>query len=132
MNADIEAILEWAKVNGAKLNPSKTQLILLGRRRNLPKISTHSIDPVLLHGIPIPFADSVKNLGVLMDQFMTGDLWAKQVCRRALVLQMWRTLSSLESAPCSGQRPSRVVRSLSVCMYKGESVRGEVLMGLEY
>ena len=67
MYADIEAISEWTKVNGMKLNPSKTQLILQGGWRNLSKISTDSIDRALRNGIPIPLADSVKNLGVLMD-----------------------------------------------------------------
>jgi len=59
-------------------------MILLGGQKPLSKIHSHSLDPVLLN--PIPFADSVKNLGVIMDKSFSGDLWVKQICRNAVAL----------------------------------------------
>ena len=61
-------------------------MILLGSQRQLSKIHSDSLDSVLLNGVPIPFADSVKNLGVSMDKLLSGDLWVKQTCQKAFAL----------------------------------------------
>ena len=42
-----------------------------------------NIDPAILNGVSIPFVESVKNLGVMIDQSLTGELWVKQVCWKA-------------------------------------------------
>jgi len=61
-------------------------MILLGSQRQLSKIHSDYLDSVLLNGVPIPFADSVKNLGVSMDKLLSGDLWVKQTCQKAFAL----------------------------------------------
>jgi len=61
-------------------------MILLRGQKRLSEIRSDSLDPVLLNEVPIPFADSVKNLGVIMNESLSGDLWVKQTCRNAYVL----------------------------------------------
>jgi len=86
LHSDINRISEWAVANGLKLNPRKTQMILLGSQKHLSKMHSDSLDPVLLNGVPRPFVDSVKNLGVIMDKSFSEDLWVKQTCRNAIAL----------------------------------------------
>jgi len=62
-----------------------TNDFIWGQKR-ISKIQSDSLDPVLLNGIPTPFTDSVKNLGVIMDKSLSGDLWAKQICPNTFAL----------------------------------------------
>ena len=86
MLCNVSAIADWATANGLKLNPKKTKLMFLGNRYLLDKVQRNTIDPIYLNETPISFADSVKNLGILMDQALTGDQWVKQVCRKSFAL----------------------------------------------
>ena len=86
LNADINRISNWSTADGLTPNPGKTQLILLASQRQLSNIHSASLDSVLLNGVPIPFADSVKNLGVSMDKLLSGDLWVKQTCQKTFAL----------------------------------------------
>jgi hypothetical protein len=52
----------WCTVNGLNVNPSKTELIVFTRRRNVPDFSIPS-----LFGSPIARAEQVKHLGVVLD-----------------------------------------------------------------
>jgi len=71
-------------------------LILLGGQKHLSKIHSDSLDTFLLNAIPIPFADSVKNLGVIMDKSVSGDLLVKQTFRNAFALigGLWLRLNA--------------------------------------
>lgn len=60
-----------------KLNSSKTEAILLTRRR--PKI----IPQIIFNNQPVPWADSVRYLGVKLDKKLNFNLHIKEVCNKA-------------------------------------------------
>ena len=71
LQQDVDAISAWIKASGLAINPSKSTLLVISRKRVKPNIS------LLINSTPIPCADSVKYLGVTI----TSDLkWNAHVC----------------------------------------------------
>jgi Reverse transcriptase (RNA-dependent DNA polymerase) len=73
VNQDIERIRHWAIANGLVLNTNKTQSIVICRNKNgipfpQPKLS--------LGNTEICYSQTVKNLGIIMDERLT---WLPQV-----------------------------------------------------
>jgi len=65
----LSALHSWFCHNGLALNSSKSESILTGTRhrlRNFPSVKSPTIA-----GIPIPFSETIKTLGVTLDQNMT-------------------------------------------------------------
>ena len=62
------------------MNHHKTELIAIGTK---PKISqvTLSLTPVSTSGHNIPFSQSVRNLGVFIDETLSMDVHIKHLCR---------------------------------------------------
>ena len=62
------------------MNHDKTELIAIGTK---PKISrvTLSLTPVSTSGHNIPFSQSVRNLGVFIDETLSMDVHIKHLCR---------------------------------------------------
>ena len=63
-----------------KMNHGKTEHIAIGTK---PKISqvTLSLTPVSMSGHNIPFSQSVRNLGVFIDEILPMDVHIKHLCR---------------------------------------------------
>ena len=63
-----------------KMNHDKTELIAIGTK---PKISqvTPNLTPVSISGYNIPFSQSVRNLGVFIDETLSMDVHMKYLCR---------------------------------------------------
>ena len=76
MNQDINSIVEWTKKNGLKLNPIKTQPIIIGYSRLINNIDLESIHKISVDGNDIPYCSSVKNLGIIMNNTLD---WSEQV-----------------------------------------------------
>jgi len=59
----------WFCHNGLALNSTKSESFLIGTRQHL-----HSLPPIASHiitGTPVPFSDTIKTLGVTLDQNLT-------------------------------------------------------------
>ena len=75
----IEDVAEWMCDSMLKMNHDKTELIAIGTK---PKISqvTLSLTPVSISGHNIPFSQSVRNLGVFIDEILSMDVHIKHLC----------------------------------------------------
>ena len=60
----VEDIEQWMGSNRLKMNVDKTQLIWIGTRQQLSKIS---VKELRLHSAMVPFSSKVQNLGVAVD-----------------------------------------------------------------
>jgi len=63
------ALHSWFCHNGLALNSTKSESILIGTRQRL-----HTLPPIaspIIAGTPVPFSDTIKTLGVTMDQNLT-------------------------------------------------------------
>ena len=71
--------LQWMCDSMLKMNHDKTELIAIGTK---PKISqiTLSLTPVSISGHNIPFSQSVRNLGVFIDETLSMDVHIKHLC----------------------------------------------------
>ena len=76
----IEDVAEWMCDSMLKMNRDKTELIAIGTK---PKISqvTPSLTSVSISGHNIPFSQSVRNLGVFIDETLSIDVHIKHLCR---------------------------------------------------
>lgn len=79
LNLELENISGWARANGLRLNPGKTQVILLGNYTLLQRVNTLDLPPVLLDGVSLEYLSKVKNLGVHMDRTLSGEPWISHV-----------------------------------------------------
>ena len=75
----IEDVVERMCDSMLKMNHDKTELIAIGTK---PKISqvTLSLTPVSISGHNIPFSQSVRNLGVFIDETLSMDVHIKHLC----------------------------------------------------
>ena len=80
-----------------KMNHDKTELIAIGTK---PKISqvTFSLTPVSISGHDIPFSQSVRNLGVFIDETLSMNVHIKHLCH-ILFCQLCRLGKIAPSSP---------------------------------
>lgn len=86
MNADISTVEGYLKQMGLHLNAEKTQVILVGSRCNVAKF--HSLDGVpqiIVNDTAVPFSETVKNLGLTLNQYLTFDQNTSMVVRKVFV-----------------------------------------------
>ncbi|CAK1594782.1 unnamed protein product [Parnassius mnemosyne] len=76
LNKDLDLIVDWCKSYGLKVNPSKTKAIIIGSQKFVNLIDFSSLPGIIFDGTPVPYSDTVKNLGVTFDKFLS---WAPQV-----------------------------------------------------
>ena len=91
INENLENIYTWSKSFGLRLNPIKTQLIIVGSAKLISKIDLFTLPPVCLDGVIIPYSKSVKDLGIILDQNMS---WDSQLCD--VSRKMFASLGSLK------------------------------------
>lgn len=75
-NSDLRLISEWSRAHGLRINPSKTQTIIIGSSRTLCKLDWSALPQVSFDGIVIPYSETVKNLGITMDRNLS---WRAQL-----------------------------------------------------
>ena len=68
--------------NGLKVNPQKTQAIFIGSRQNIAKIPSDL--RINFDGVLIEPSKSVKNLGVIFDNYMTFENHIKDLHRKTI------------------------------------------------
>lgn len=82
VNTDLARISEWSTAYGLKVNPTKTQVIVIGSPRLRCKITWTQIPPVVFNGTTIPYSDTVKDLGIVLDRDFSWGPQLGQVCRK--------------------------------------------------
>ncbi|CAH2095156.1 unnamed protein product [Euphydryas editha] len=63
-NSDLATICQWSKSFGLKVNPSKSQTIVIGSPNIVSRIDWSRISPILYDNVIIPYSSVVKNLGI--------------------------------------------------------------------
>ena len=71
INLNLTNVLRWASDNGLAVNASKTQAIWIGSRGYKTKVNVLNTPPVLLDGKVIHLSDSLKVLGITIDNSFT-------------------------------------------------------------
>ena len=66
----IEDVAEWMCDSMLKMNHDKTELIAIGTKSKISQV-TLSLTPVSISGHNIPFSQSVRNLGVFIDETLS-------------------------------------------------------------
>lgn len=82
INRDLQRISEWSSSFGLKVNPAKTQVMIVGGPRSTARIEWGSLPAVTFDGVHIPYSRKVKNLGVYMDSCLTWDAQVGEVSRK--------------------------------------------------
>ena len=92
MTSSIEEVGIWMKGNKLKINDDKTELITTGSKSKLKQISTNSM--VFQH-CETEFSESVRNLGVFLDESLSMEMQVNQLCK-VLYFQL-RRISKIRS-----------------------------------
>lgn len=71
LNEDVAAVFGWSCANSLSLNPLKTQSIILGSLPFVTRLNSAVLPQVLLNGVPIPFSQTVRNLGLRIDSSLS-------------------------------------------------------------
>lgn len=81
-NFNLRRIAEWSDAYGLKVNPLKTQVMIIGSKRMVDKVDWSTVPNVELGGVIIPYSKSVKNLGLTLDQCLTWNLQLEAISRK--------------------------------------------------
>lgn len=76
INKDLLQISDWSKAYGLHVNPAKTQVIIVGSSGMISRIDWDVLPKVTFDGVTVPFSDTVKNLGIIIDSCLT---WGPQL-----------------------------------------------------
>ena len=86
LQSGIAAIQNWMNSNRLKLNPDKTEFIIITSARNMDKIVTNTLD---LGDYQIKRASFVRNLGVIMDSSLNMEEHVLKVCQVCYFYISW-------------------------------------------
>jgi hypothetical protein len=81
INNDLDNLNTWSNHNFLNINPSKSQAIVIGYPRILALIQKNELPPLIINGNPIPYCESVKNLGILMDETLSWSLQVNKISK---------------------------------------------------
>lgn len=76
VNSDISNIVEWTKKHGLKLNPTKTQPLVICNSRFTKSIDMSDSHHITVDGVELSYYDKVKNLGITFNSTLT---WTESV-----------------------------------------------------
>ena len=74
----IEDVADWICDCMLKINHDKTELIAIGTKSKISQV-TLSLTPVSISGHNIPFSQSVRNLGVFIDETLSMNVHIKHL-----------------------------------------------------
>ncbi|KAJ0170700.1 hypothetical protein K1T71_013472 [Dendrolimus kikuchii] len=81
-NIDLQAITEWSDAYGLKVNPSKTQTIIIGSPRMIAKINWTSLPKITFESLEIAVSEKVKDLGILIDSTLSWGPQLQEISRK--------------------------------------------------
>lgn len=82
MNDALKNIANWSKDFGLKINPSKSQVIVIGSPFFISRVKWAQIPDVYLDGVALALNKNVKNLGVFFDQTLSWGHHVKVISRK--------------------------------------------------
>ncbi|CAD6230295.1 GSCOCG00006742001-RA-CDS [Cotesia congregata] len=94
LNSEIEKIVKWCDLNCLKLNASKTKAIIFGSRLKVVTVSSDSCinaENILVDNSVIPYVNTVKYLGVILDNNLSWEHQVLKTCNQAM-----KTLAQLK------------------------------------
>jgi hypothetical protein len=110
MNIILEDVFNWSDKHGLKLNPAKTQAMIIASPNTHTHIDFNTLTRLKMndthisfsdtvqnigmthdHSTVVEFCDSVKNLGVTFDKFLKWDKHISHICQK-----VYGTLNTLE------------------------------------
>jgi len=92
MTSSTEEVGIWMKGNKLKVNDDKTEFIAIGSKSKLKQVSTNSM---VFQDCEIEFSESVRNLGVLLDESFSMEMQVNLLCK-VLYFQL-RRISKIRS-----------------------------------
>ena len=114
LNADLVRVAEWVQENGLKLNETKTQMLLLSRKRRAKELDNVM---VRLKGHEVTRNDRVKYLGVWVDEGLTWKDHVEAVRRKCCggLAKLRRLRDSLPAATKKKVYAACVLPHLDYC-----------------
>lgn len=82
LNLDLRNISNWAKSFGLLVNPSKSQVLLIGSRFMLNVLDHSNLPVVSYDNAPIAYTQTAKNLGVIFDSHLSWSSHINAVSRK--------------------------------------------------
>jgi Reverse transcriptase (RNA-dependent DNA polymerase) len=78
INEDLSRLTKWSAIHGLKLNPSKTQVIIIGKQA----MNHENVNKVMMDGLELPFSKKVTNLGVIFDELFSWTYQVSSICKK--------------------------------------------------
>lgn len=91
INSDLTNISKWTHRHGLKINPTKSQYIIIGHPKLQARLDKCSLPQILLNRNPLTISETVNNLGVVFDKHLDWSTHVIGVCQR-----VFSTLHSLK------------------------------------
>jgi hypothetical protein len=91
VNEILADVLEWSEKHGLRLNPNKSQAMLIGSEKSYSKIDLSVVPKVSLNNVRLEFCEKVKNLGIVFDRHLTWNPRLAQITQKVI-----GTLKTLE------------------------------------
>lgn len=81
-NNDLATIYQWSKSYGLKVNPSKSQVIVIGSPHFMSRVDWGSLPPVTYDSSIIPYCTSVRDLGIYLDPTLSWSNHIKELSKK--------------------------------------------------
>lgn len=82
INDDITRLLQWSREHGLKLNPDKTQPILIAHARILTSIDINIAPKIIVNDIPLAYQRTVKSLGLIINNKLEWSEAVTNTCNK--------------------------------------------------
>lgn len=111
----IQSLQSWFQSNSLKMNPGKTDFILIGTKASIRKTADFHIN---ISGTTIKPSTTVKALGVLLDQHLTWEAHISMITRRcnAILISLYKIRSHLSHDALKLLVAAHVFPHLYYCM----------------
>ncbi|MGL5469451.1 MAG: reverse transcriptase family protein [Shewanella sp.] len=72
----------WSQKQGLKLNPKKSQAMIIGSERTYKKLDFSQIPNITLDGVILDYCDKFKNLGIVFDKHLNWNGHISQITQK--------------------------------------------------
>ncbi|CAH2099536.1 unnamed protein product [Euphydryas editha] len=111
LNNDLNNIYSWSKSYGLNINPSKSQVIIIGSSKLVSRIDWSLIPPVIFNNTVINYSEKVKNLGVIFDSHLS---WIPQLSE--LSRKLFAAIGSLRRLQYFLPLPTKIALAQSLLL----------------
>lgn len=100
INEDLATISEWSRQYGLRVNPTKSQAIVIGSPGMIARVDWQNLPPVIYNGVIIPYCACTKDLGICLDRDLSWSTQIKELSRKTFsAMSSLRRLRSLLPIP---------------------------------